>query len=101
MIYNALEFLYQNGYLNYYKLKRIMNQENYRQCYEEYWKNDTTITKETNMKKLNDFIVTDMKALAAHNQNLVKFVPNIPTIRTALKLGFKLPGIKTTEAEKE
>lgn len=49
------------------------------------------------MKKLNDFTVTDMNALAAAHPNLVTLSPNIRAIRSALKLGFKIPGVQLTD----
>lgn len=53
------------------------------------------------MKKLNDFTVTDLHALAAFNPRLVKMVPNISAIRSALKLGFKLPGVENNDKQGE
>lgn len=46
------------------------------------------------MKKLNDFTVTDLHALAAFNPKMVKMIPNYGAIRSALRLGFELPGVE-------
>lgn len=51
------------------------------------------------MKKLNDFVVTDLQALAKCNPSMVKLVENRANIRKALKLGFKLPGVEVKSGE--
>lgn len=53
------------------------------------------------MKRLKDFDVTDLNALAAFNPHLVKLVPNTTAIRQALKLGFKLPGVQAQKSKQK
>lgn len=47
-------------------------------------------------KRIGDFNVTDLKALAACNPQMVKLTPNHANIRKYLALGGKLEGIEVT-----
>ena len=50
-------------------------------------------------KKLKDFTVTDINALEAAYPNFVKKIASTAKIRTALKLGIKLPGVELAAKE--
>ena len=47
-------------------------------------------------KRIGDFTVTDIRALAACNPQMVKLTPNHANIRKYLALGGKLDGVEVT-----